>query len=102
MRILSDHAAIREWTIARGGRPVVVSTPTPTGGTNDVLRLNFPQPGARMDVLDDDQSSATEGMARVEWDEWLLKLDEAGLAIEVSDEVEGSLDSTHRIVRRPS
>ena len=102
MRTLTNHEAIREWTAARGGRPVITSTPKPTGGTNDVLRLNFPQPGARMDMLDDEQGSATEGMARVEWDDWLAKLDEAGLAVEVGDEVEGSLDSTHRIVKRPS
>lgn len=99
-RTLTDHAAIREWVAARGGRPVIVSTPKPTGGTNDVLRLNFPQPGARMDVLDDEQGSATEGMTRAEWPDWLAAFDEAGLALEVGDEVEGQIDSDHRIVKR--
>ena len=98
--VLTDHQAIREWAIARGGRPVVMSTPTPTGGSNEVLRLNFAQPGARLDALDDNQASATEGMERVDWGEWLAKLDAAGLAVEVGEEREGSLDSTHRIVKR--
>ena len=100
MRILTDHQAIREWTVARGGHPVMTSTPAPGGTTNDVLVLNFPQPGARMDVLDDNQSSATEGMARVEWPDWLKRLDSEGLAVEVGDETDGELDSTHRIVKR--
>ena len=100
MPTLTDHDSIREWTIARGGRPIITSTPKPTGGTNDVLRLDFPQPGARLDVLDDEQGTATEGKVRAEWPDWFSKFDEAGLAIEVGEEVDGELDSTHRIVKR--
>ena len=100
MRTLTDHQAIREWTVARGGHPVINSTPAPGGTTNNVLLLNFPQPGARMDVLDDEQGTATEGKARVEWPDWFKRFDEEGLAVEVGDETDGALDSVHRIVKR--
>ena len=100
MPLLTNHDAIREWTAARGGRPVIVSTPKPTGGTDDVVKLNFPQPGARLDVLDEEQGTATEMMSRAEWPDWFTVFDEHGLALEVGEDVAGERDSTHRIVKR--
>ena len=94
MQKLTDHEAIRQWTTARGGRPLVQEHPQPTGGTNSVLRLDFPQPGAALEMDDD----ATLTTRRVEWTEWLSLLDEKGLAVEVPDG-EG-LETTHRLVSR--
>ena len=101
-RILTDHDAVEDWVAARGGRPVMVSTPQPTGGTLDVVQLDFPQPGARLDVLDDAQGEATTTMSRVEWRDWFAVFDRENLALEVGDRTAGELDSDHRIVKRPA
>ena len=93
---LTDHDAIREWTIARGGRPAMVRTPKPTGGDNEVLRLLFDQPSARMERNDD----ATFGLEMVEWRDWLSTFDEKGLALRVGETVEGVVDSGHELVER--
>ena len=91
---LTDHEAIRQWTIARGGRPVVQDFPQPTGGSNEVLRLVFPQPGAAMEMNDD----ATLMTRRVEWSEWLALLDDKDLAVSVPEG--DDLAATHEIVSR--
>ena len=97
---LTDHDAIREWTIARGGRPAMVRTPKPTGGENVVLRLLFAQPGARLDDMDDARGDATNSMGLVEWRDWLATFDEKALALRVGEDVDGKLDSDHELVTR--
>ena len=93
---LTDHDAVREWTIARGGRPAMAGTPRPTGGENVVLRLLFDQPGALLERDDD----ATYGMNLVEWRDWFATFDEEGLALRVGETIEGELDSRHELVSR--
>lgn len=97
---LTDHDAIREWTIARGGRPAATSTRKPTGGENVVLRLLFAQPGARLDDIDEANDDATTTMGIVEWRDWFATFEEKGLALRVAEEVEGELDSGHELVAR--
>ena len=99
---LTDHAAIREWTIARGGRPAIARTRMPTGGEHAVLRLIFAQPGARLDTYDEASDDATSNMGLVEWRDWFEAFDEHDLALRVGEEVDGELDSNHELVARAS
>ena len=63
----TDHAAIRRWAEARGGRPVV----DPAAGENapDRLRLVFP---------DDPDAAAFEP---VSWEAWFYAFDAGGFAL---------------------
>lgn len=97
---LTDHDAIREWTIARGGRPAIVSTPKPTGGENVILRLLFAQPGARLDEMDERSDAAVNTMGLVEWRDWFAAFEEKGLALRVDEEADGELESNHELVSR--
>ena len=96
MPLLTEHDAIREWTIARGGRPSITEMPKPTGGSDQVLRLVFGQPGATPAMTSD----ATSLSGPAEWPDWFKVFDDSKLALQVPEEVAGSLDSTHSLVAR--
>lgn len=97
-RILTDHEAIRDWAIARSGKPAMYEIPTGTGKTKTVLALVFGQRGDH----ENDDNSATESLSIVEWPDWLNELDERGLAVSVSDRVPGQLSSDYELVARQS
>lgn len=97
---LVDHDAIREWTVARGGRPVIVSTPKPTGGEHTIVRLNFAQPGARLDEMDAAQSDVTNAFDIVEWRDWFAEFEKHNLALRVPEQAAGELDSSHELISR--
>ena len=67
----TDHAAIRKWAEARGGKPARVKA---TGDAEDpgILRLDFGKP--------------EEGLEPINWDELFEKFEDSGLALLYEDE----------------
>lgn len=61
-----DHAKIRKWTEARGGRPSTVHA-TAKGGKAGILRIDFPGYGG------------DETLEEISWDEFFRKFDEQNL-----------------------
>lgn len=96
--LLTDHAAIRDWTAARAGFPAIVDV-SPQGGTQPMLRLVFDQ-HAYQDQDQAERPVNAGGYELVEWDEWFKLFDEAELALVVGPEVSGQRENFHQIVRR--
>ena len=94
-RTLTDHDAIREWAIARAGKPATQDVPDGTGGMSTALSLQFGQRPTHTE-----NENVTGSMALVEWDDWLKLFDEQELALVVPEEREGVLDSSHQILKR--
>jgi len=87
-RVLTDRAEIREWAESRGASPACVRG---TGSSDDVgvLRLDFPG------------YSGETSLQHIDWDEWLDKFDENGLALIVEDTTaNGEKSNFNKIVSR--
>lgn len=95
---MTDHEDIRTWAAARIGSPAIVDS-SPEGGTQPVLRIVFDQ-AAYQDQDGPERPPNAGGYELVEWDEWFRIFDEASLALVVSPEQPGRLDSFHELVRR--
>ena len=83
-----DHDEIRQWAEERNARPACVRG---TGGGEDVgiLRLDFPG------------FSGEQSLEHIEWDEWLQKFDENGLALLVQDTTaDGQQSNFNKLVSR--
>ena len=93
---LTDHQAIREWAIARAGKPMMHYVPDGAGGETPVLSLTFGQ----RSIIDGDQNPSLEGRKLVEWRDWLATLDEQGLALAVPAAQMGTVDQSHQIIKR--
>src|SRR5436190_2134392 len=67
-KVTTDHAEIRRWAEARGGRPATVKS---TAGDQEagVLRIDFPG------------YSGQESMEEISWNEFFEKFDEKNLAL---------------------
>lgn len=96
-KILTSRDEIRQWAEARGGNPMLMDTPDGTG-TRTLLQLTFGQHAIN--------SEHNEGPDRIGgfqlsgWDEWFAALDEAGLALRVSDDPAGGNESEFEFVPR--
>jgi ferritin-like metal-binding protein YciE len=87
-RVLTDPDEIREWAEERGAKPSCVKG---TGSSHDVgmIRLEFPG------------YSGDESLQPINWDEWLEKFDERGLALIVEDTMAGGKKSNfNKLVSR--
>ena len=85
-QVTTDHAAIRKWAEARGGRPASVRG---TGkGEAGVLRIDFePEPA--------------EGLELISWDDFFAKFDEENLGFLHQDKTaDGSTSRFHKFVDR--
>ncbi|HEY4678495.1 MAG TPA: hypothetical protein VIJ01_15120 [Candidatus Angelobacter sp.] len=83
-----DHDEIRQWAEDRNARPACVRG---TGGSEDVgmIRLDFPG------------FSGEKSLEHIEWDEWLQKFDESGLALLVQDTTaDGQRSNFNKLVSR--
>jgi hypothetical protein len=83
-----DHEEIRQWAEDRNARPACVRG---TGGSEDVgmIRLDFPG------------FSGEKSLEHIEWDEWLQKFDESGLALLVQDTTaDGQRSNFNKLVSR--
>ena len=95
---LTDHEAIRDWAAARMGSPAIVDV-SAEPGTQPLLRIVFGQQ-AYMDLDQPERPPNAGGYELVEWDEWFRLFDEHQLALVVAEEVPGSRESFHEIIRR--
>ena len=86
MQNLTDHSAIREWALARTGKPALYQPP----GGEAVLRLEF---GQQSTIANN--NSVTDTQTQIEWPDWFKVFDEKKLVLVVQDEQDGVLDSSH-------
>jgi ferritin-like metal-binding protein YciE len=87
-RVLTDPEEIRQWAEERGAKPAVVKG---TGSGEDIgmLRLEFPGWGS------------DEKLQPIDWDEWLEKFEDRGLALIVEDETaSGQKSNFNKLVSR--
>ena len=71
--VLTDHQAIRRWAESRGARPACVKG---TGDEDDVGMI-------RLDFAD---SSGSESLQPITWDQWFEQFDGNGLALIVQEQ----------------
>ena len=87
-RTLTNHDEIRRWAEERNALPACVRR-TGDNGDIGVLRLDFPG------------YSGAQTLEHVDWDEWLDKFDERGLALLVQDQTAGGQRSNfNKLVSR--
>ena len=82
----TDHATIRKWAEARGGRPATVKS---TGSKNEqgVLRFDFGGP--------------EDSLEEISWDEFFAKFDESELALLYQDKTnDGKTSRFFKLVNR--
>ena len=97
-KVLTDHAAIRQWAEARAGMPLLMDVPDGRGGTRPILQLAFGQ-----DALNTGESQGQDrpgGFELVSWDDWLTALESQNLALRVSDDPSGGRESEFDFVQR--
>ena len=86
--MLTDPEEVREWAENRGAQPACVRG---TGGKGDIgmLRLDFPG------------YTGEDSLQPIEWDEWLEKFEERGLALLVQEKTAGGQKSNfNKLVNR--
>jgi len=84
-RKITDHAEVRKWAEARGGRPTVVKG-TARGEGAGVLRFDFGKPEQRLKEVD--------------WDTFFKTFDERRLALLAQDEIDGKTSRFFKFVER--
>lgn len=97
-KILTDHAAIRQWAEARNGYPMLMDVPSGTG-SRTLLQLTFGQHALNADN-NEGPDRAAGGYQLVTWDDWLAELERQQLALKVNDEQPGRLDNDFHFVSR--
>ncbi|QKT02838.1 hypothetical protein HUS23_02920 [Ectothiorhodospiraceae bacterium 2226] len=78
--VTTDHAAIRQWVEARGGRPAAVKN-TGAGDDPGILRINFPG------------SEADDKLEDLSWDAFFDKFEDQNLAFLHQDELKDGAES---------
>lgn len=98
-QVLTDPAAIRQWTEARGGFPMMMDTPDGTGGSRSLLQLTFGQ-----HLLNSDNNEGPDrpvpGWQLSAWDDWFAEFDRQNLALKVSDDPSGGNEQEYLFVSR--
>jgi hypothetical protein len=85
----TDHATIRRWVEARGGRPASVAGTQRSGEEAGILRIDFPDRGH------------DEKLTPISWDEFFQKFEESRLAfLYQNDTSNGRLSRFSRFVSR--
>lgn len=96
-KILTSHDDIRQWTVARGGNPMLLETPDGTG-TRTMLQLTFGQHALNSDG--NEGPDRLTGFQLADWDDWFAALDENGLSLQVSDDPAGGNETEYEFVPR--
>ena len=96
-KILTERDDIRQWTEARGGYPMLMDTPDGTG-TRTLLQLTFGQHALNSE--NNEGPDRLTGFQLASWEEWFAALDEAGLAVRVSDDPAGGNENEFEFVAR--
>lgn len=81
-KLLTDHDEIREWAIARSGKPGLTYVPDGHGGEQENLHLEFGQGVFSPDH--DEPRDQLGGVELVSWDEWLAAFDKNNLGLRIS------------------
>ena len=82
----TDHATIRKWAEARGGRPATVKS---TGSKNEPGELRF------------DFGEPEDSLEEISWDEFFAKFDESELALLYQDKTnDGKTSRFFKLVNR--
>jgi hypothetical protein len=69
-KVTTDHATIRKWAEARGGRPAAVRS-THGKGSTGIIRIEFP----------DAPNANDDNLQEISWPEFFNKFDESELAL---------------------
>ena len=87
----TDHATIRRWAEARGGKPAAVRATEDDDRPGALLRIAFPgQAQSDDDALDE-----------ISWDEWFRQFDANGLALVYEDQTkDGQQSRFNKLVSR--
>jgi hypothetical protein len=96
-KILTQRDDIRQWTEARAGYPMLMETPDGTG-SRTLLQLTFGQHALNSE--NNEGPDRLTGFQLVSWDEWFAALDEAKLALRVSDDPSGGNENEFEFVAR--
>ena len=96
-QILVDREAIRQWTEARSGYPMLMDVPDGTG-TRTILQLTFGQHA--LNAEGNEGPDRVGGFHLVSWEEWFVALEEGGLAVQVSDDPAGGNEAEFQFVAR--
>jgi hypothetical protein len=84
----TDHAEIKRWAEARGGKPATVKT-TERGGKPGVLRIDFPG------------YSGEDTLEEVSWEDWFTVFDQSKLAFIHQDKTaDGKPSRFNKLVSR--
>lgn len=96
-QILTDREAIRQWTEARSGYPMLMDIPD---GSNmrTVLQLTFGQHALNADG--NEGPDRIGGFRLVSWEEWFTALEGGGLALRISDDPSGGNEVEFEFVTR--
>jgi hypothetical protein len=96
-KTLTSHGEIRQWAEARGGNPMLMETPDGTG-SRTLLQLTFGQHAINTDG--NEGPDRVGGFQLVSWDDWFAALEEAKLALRVSDDPAGGNEAEFEFVER--
>ncbi len=98
-KILSELDAIREWTAARGGNPIMAEMPAPGESDQTLLGLTFGQHMLNADANEGpDRAGAHYELA--EWDAWYAAMKDQDLVLVVDDDAEGDRYADYRFMSR--
>ena len=95
-KILNDAEAIRVWAEARGGNPMLMDVPEPSGNDRVLLQITFGQHALNADG--NEGPDRQTGFRLVSWDEWFAELDKQGLMLKVKDDGDGVLSNDYEYV----
>jgi len=98
-KTLVERSAIREWTEARGGKPILMDVPDPAVGERSLIQLTFDQHALNADH-NEGADPMTPGFTLVSWDEWFEAFEDQGLALVVNDDLSEGRQIDYRIMSR--
>lgn len=98
-KILDDPAAIRQWTEARGGYPIMMDIPEPGGSEQSLLQLSFGQHALNADH-NEGPDRVVSGFDLVDWDAWLAALKAQDLVLVVDDDLAADRQINFRFMSR--
>lgn len=98
-KVLSELAAIRQWTEARGGNPMMADIPEAGGKEQNLLGLTFDQHMLNADS-NEGPDMATSHFDLVDWDSWYAALKAQDLVLVVDDDLDGDLYADYRFMSR--
>jgi hypothetical protein len=89
--VTTDHAEIRRWAIALGGKPSTIIRPENAEEKATRICLDFPE------------DHANGSLKKISWDDWFKQFETAGLALLYQEHTaNGERSNFHKVVSRES